>query len=112
MGGNGEPLAHGRIWSGPLKLLLPALPRPLGPGESPFCWGRRIAPAISLTAGPFSKIQTPFDSPVRELPEQGVKFDLEAIEDGTGPVKNVMFDCSGLIRLASKLGIGVGVESV
>ena len=25
MGGNGEPLAHGRIWSGPLKLLLPAL---------------------------------------------------------------------------------------
>ena len=25
MGGNGEPLAHGRIWSEPLKLLLPAL---------------------------------------------------------------------------------------
>ena len=25
MGGNGEPLAHGRIWSGPLELLLPAL---------------------------------------------------------------------------------------
>ena len=25
MGGNGEPLATGRIWSGPLKLLLPAL---------------------------------------------------------------------------------------
>ena len=25
MGSNGEPLAHGRIWSGPLKLLLPAL---------------------------------------------------------------------------------------
>ena len=25
MGGNGEPLAHGRIWSGPLKLFLPAL---------------------------------------------------------------------------------------
>ena len=25
MGGNGESLAHGRIWSGPLKLLLPAL---------------------------------------------------------------------------------------
>ena len=24
-GGNGEPLAHGRIWSGPLKLLLPAM---------------------------------------------------------------------------------------
>ena len=23
--GNGEPLAHGRIWSGPLKLLLPAM---------------------------------------------------------------------------------------
>ena len=27
MGGNEEPLAHGRIWSGPLNLLLPALPR-------------------------------------------------------------------------------------
>ena len=25
MGGNGEPLAHSRIWSGPLKLLLPVL---------------------------------------------------------------------------------------
>ena len=25
MGGNGESLAHGRIWSVPLKLLLPAL---------------------------------------------------------------------------------------
>ena len=27
MGGNGESLALGRLWSGPLKLLLPALPR-------------------------------------------------------------------------------------
>ena len=27
MGGSGEPLAHGRIWSRPLKLLLPALSR-------------------------------------------------------------------------------------
>ena len=26
MEGNGESLAHGRIWSGALELLLPALP--------------------------------------------------------------------------------------
>ena len=37
MGGNWEPLAHGRNWSGPLKLLLPAL----GTGASSlsFVWG-------------------------------------------------------------------------
>ena len=67
VGGNGEPLAHGRIWSGPLKLLLPALsvPRSLfaPPKEVQSCsrplvgtyrrvaeaerWNRRMKDAIS-----------------------------------------------------------------
>ena len=42
------------------------------------CWGGGGAkgpPEISQTTGPISKFQTPFDSPVRELPVQCQKFD-------------------------------------
>ena len=44
-------------------------------------------PEISQTTGPISKFQTPFDSPVRELPVQGQKFDPEVTDDVTGQVK-------------------------
>ena len=39
---------------------------------------------ISKTTGPITKIQTPFDSPVRELSKHGVKFDLDVTDDATG----------------------------
>ena len=42
---------------------------------------------FSQTTGPISKFQTPFDSPVRDLPEKGQKFDLEVTDDLTGQVK-------------------------
>ena len=42
--------------------------------------GAKGPPEISQTTGPISKFQTPFDSPVRELPEQGKKFDVEVTE--------------------------------
>ena len=40
-------------------------------------------PEISQTTGPISKFQTPFDSPVRELPVQCQKFDPEVTDDVT-----------------------------
>ena len=43
-------------------------------------------PEISQTTGPISKFQTPFDSPVRELPVQGQTFDPEVTDDVTGQV--------------------------
>ena len=43
-----------------------------------------------------SKFQTPFDSPVRELPVQGQKFDPEVTDDVTGQVKVRIFDFFGL----------------
>ena len=43
--------------------------RPAGGG------GAKGPPEISQTTGPIYKFQTPFDSPVRELPVQGQKFD-------------------------------------
>ena len=51
-------------------------PRPAGvwivtrPAEG----AQRPPPEISQTTGPISKFQTPFDSPVRELPVQGKKI--------------------------------------
>ena len=60
---------------------------------------------ISRTTGPISKIQTPFDRPLRELSEQGVNFDLEVTDDVTSQVKVEIFDCSGLMRLASKISM-------
>ena len=54
--------------------------RPAGGG------GCKGAPEISQTTGPISKFQTPFDSPVRELPVQGKKFDPEVTDDVTGQI--------------------------
>ena len=60
-------------------------------------------PEISQTTGPISKFQTPFDSPVRELPVQGQTFDPEVTDDVTGQVKVRIFDFSGLGTSASKI---------
>ena len=79
----------------------------LGSGESCiFCWGGAYRPpVISQTTGPISKIQTPFDSPVRELSTHGVKFDLEVTDNVTGQVKLRMFDFSGLVTSASTISM-------
>ena len=45
---------------------------------------------ISQNTGPSSKVQTPFDSHLRELTEQDVKFELEVIDDVTGQVRHVI----------------------
>ena len=47
----------------------------------------------------------PFDSPVRELPVQGQKFELEVTDDVTGQVKVRIFDFSGLVTSASKISM-------
>ena len=62
-------------------------------------------PEISQTTGPISKFQTPFDSPVRELPVQGKQFDPEVTDDVTGQVKIRIFDFSGLVTSASKMSM-------
>ena len=62
-------------------------------------------PEISQTTGPISKFQTPFDSPVRELPVQGQIFDPEVTDDVTGQVKVRIFDFSGLAISASKISM-------
>ena len=62
-------------------------------------------PEISQTTGPISKFQTPFDSPVRELPVQGQIFDPEVTDDVTGKVKVRIFDFSGLATSASKISM-------
>ena len=62
-------------------------------------------PEISQTTGPISKFQTPFDSPVRELPVQGQIFDPEVTDDVTGQVKVRIFDFSGLATSASKISM-------
>ena len=73
------------------------------------CWGGGAKspppPEISQTTGPISKFQTPFDSPVRELPVQGKKFDPEVTDDVTGQVKVRIFDFSSLATLASKISM-------
>ena len=73
--------------------------RPAGGG------GQRPPPEISQTTGPISKFQTPFDSPVRELPAQGQKFDPEVTDDVTGQVKDIIFVFSGLVTSASKISM-------
>ena len=81
---------------------------PLGSGESHSLLGRgggAYPPVISQTTGPISKIQTPFDSTVRELSKHGVKFDLEVTDDVTGQVKVRMFDFSGLVTSMSIISI-------
>ena len=67
--------------------------------------GQRAPPEISQTTGPISKFQTPFDSPVRELPVQGKKFDPEVTDDVTGQVKVRIFVFSGLVTSASKISM-------
>ena len=56
---------------------------------------------ISQTTGPIPKIQTFFDSSLRELFKHGLKFDLEVTDDVTCQVKVKMFDFSGLETSAS-----------
>ena len=58
-----------------------------------------------LNPRPAGKFQTPFDSPVRELPVQGQKFDPEVTADVTGQVKVRIFDFSGLATSASKISM-------
>ena len=72
--------------------------RPAGGGG-----GQRAPPEISQTTGPISKFQTPFDSPVRELPKQCQKFDPEVTDDVTDQVKVSIFDFSGLVTSESKI---------
>ena len=67
--------------------------------------GVSASPVISQTAGPISKIQTPFDSPVRELFKYGMEFDLEVIDDVTGHVKVRMLNFSGLVTSASTISM-------
>ena len=70
------------------------------------CWGDpKAPPEISQTTGPISKFQTPFDSPVRELPVQCQKFDLDVTDDVTGQVKVRIFDFSGFLTSASKISM-------
>ena len=67
--------------------------------------GQRAPSEISQTTGAISKFQTPFDSPVRELPLQGKKIDPEVNDDVTGQVKVRIFDFSGLVTSASKISM-------
>ena len=82
-------------------------PRPAGVWlvTRPAGGAQRAPPEISQTTGPISKFQTPFDSPVRELPVQGQKFDPEVTDDVTGQVKVRIFDFSGLVTSASKISM-------
>ena len=82
-------------------------PRPAGVWlvTRPAGGGAKAPPEISQTTGPISKFQTPFDSPVRELPVQGQKFDPEVTDDATGQVKVRIFDFSGLVTSASKISV-------
>ena len=67
--------------------------------------GAKGTPEISQTTGPISKFQMPFDSPVRELPVQGQKFDPGVTDDVTSQVKVRIFDFSGLVTSASKISM-------
>ena len=90
-------LSHGNLNPRPTGVWL--VTRPAGRGEGP------PPPEISQTTGPISKFQTPFDSPVRELPVQGKKIDREVTDDVTGQVKVRIFDFSGLVTSASKISM-------
>ena len=67
--------------------------------------GKAPSPEISQITVPISKFQTLFDSPVRELPVQGQKFELEVTDDVTGQVKVRIFDFSGFVTSASKISM-------
>ena len=87
------------VWFNPRPAGVWIVTRPAGGG------GQSPPPEISQTTGPISKFQTPFDSPVRELPVQGIKFDPEVTDDVTGQVKVRIFDFSGLVTSASKISM-------
>ena len=72
-----------------------------------FCWGRGAyrPPVISQTTGPISKIQLPFDIPVRELSEDGVKYDPDVTDDVTDRIRVGMFDISDFVTSASKISM-------
>ena len=74
--------------------------RPAGGGGVP-----KGPPEISQTTVPISKFQTPFDSPLRELPVQGQKLDPDVTDDVTGQVKVRRFDFSDLATSASKISM-------
>ena len=74
--------------------------RPAGGGGA-----KAPPPEISQTTWPISKFQSPFDSPVRELPVQGQKLDPDVTDDVTGQVKVRTFDFSGLVTSASKISM-------
>ena len=85
----------------------------LGLANHISCWGAiRLPPMISQPTVPIFPIQTPFgfDSPVRELSKQGVKFEpsglnLGVIDDVKGQFKAETFDFSGLVTLASEISM-------
>ena len=83
-------LSYGDCYVGGIVIPRPAgvwiVTRPAGGPKGP------PPPEISQTTGPISKFQTPFDSPVRELPVQCKKFDPEVTDDVTGQVKVRIFD--------------------
>ena len=72
------------------------------PSEDPGRTARFGPHMISQTTRPISKIQTPFDSPVRALSKHSAKIDLDVTDDVTGQVKVGKLDFSGLVALASK----------
>ena len=83
---------------------------PMSLASHTFCGGGGVSrtpppPGISQTTGPISKIQTLFDSPVREISKPDVKFDLEVTDDNTGQVKVRMFDFSGMVTSASTISL-------
>ena len=80
--------------------LVSLVTRPAGGGG-----GGKEPPEISQTTGPISKFQTPFDSPVRELPVQGQPFELEFTDDVTDQAKVRIFNFSGLVTSASKISM-------
>ena len=67
--------------------------------------GCKGPPEISQTTAPISKFQTPFDSPIRELPVQSQKCDLEVTDDVTGQAKVRIFDFSVLVTSASNISM-------
>ena len=84
---------------------------PLGSGESHILMGAGAyrPPVISQTAGPISKIQTPFDStwtfqPWCEIWPRGHRSG-QLTQQVTGQVKVRMFDFSGLVTSASTISI-------
>ena len=107
----GRSQSESAIGTGCARLCAYVNPRPAGvwlvtrPAGGGGGGAKGPPPEISQTTGPISKFQTPFDSPVRELPVQGQIFDPEVTDDVTGQVKVRIFDFSGLATSASKISM-------